>query len=134
MCPLKRDDSLVLARLRACGDGGGAFLLGLVADGVEGGLVAAAGRRVLHEGHDVGAKLHEDPEIPNFGAPGHGPRLVKGMTLAIEPMVTAGDWKVRVLDNDWTAVTIDGSLAAHYENTILITDGEPEILTTAEDL
>ena len=69
-----------------------------------------------------------------FGAPGHGPRLVKGMTLAIEPMVTAGDWKVRVLDNDWTAVTIDGSLAAHYENTILITDGEPEILTTAEDL
>ena len=56
------------------------------------------------------------------------------MTLAIEPMVTAGDWKVRVLDNDWTAVTIDGSLAAHYENTILITDGEPEILTTAEDL
>ena len=87
-----------------------------------------------YEGHGVGAKLHEDPEIPNFGAPGHGPRLVKGMTLAIEPMVTAGDWKVRVLDNDWTAVTIDGSLAAHYENTILITDGEPEILTTAEDL
>ena len=88
----------------------------------------------ISEGHGVGAKLHEDPEIPNFGAPGHGPRLVKGMTLAIEPMVTAGDWKVRVLDNDWTAVTIDGSLAAHYENTILITDGEPEILTTAEDL
>lgn len=87
-----------------------------------------------YEGHGVGAKLHEDPEIPNFGEPGHGPRLVKGMTLAIEPMVTAGDWKVRVLDNDWTAVTIDGSLAAHYENTILITDGEPEILTAAEDL
>ena len=87
-----------------------------------------------YEGHGVGAKLHEDPEIPNFGAPGHGPRLLRGMTIAVEPMVTAGDWKVRVLDNDWTAVTIDGSLAAHYENTILITDGEPEILTTAEDL
>ena len=85
-------------------------------------------------GHGIGRKMHESPEVPNFGAPGHGPRLVKGMTLAIEPMVTAGDWKVRVLDNDWTAVTIDGSLAAHYENTILITDGEPEILTTAEDL
>ena len=87
-----------------------------------------------YEGHGVGAKLHEEPEIPNFGEPGHGPRLVKGMTLAIEPMVNAGTWDVYVLDNDWTAVTADGKLSAHYENTILITDGEPEILTMAEDL
>ena len=88
-----------------------------------------------YEGHGVGAKLHEDPEIPNFGEPGHGPRLVKGMTLAIEPMVNAGDLgSVRVLDNDWTAVTIGrAASSAHYENTILITDGEPEILTMAED-
>ena len=87
-----------------------------------------------YEGHGVGAKLHEEPEIPNFGEPGHGPRLVKGMTLAIEPMVNAGTWDVDVLDNDWTAVTSDGKLSAHYENTVLITDGEPEILTMAEDM
>ena len=85
-------------------------------------------------GHGVGAQLHEDPEVPNFGVAGHGPRLVKGMTLAIEPMVNAGGYEVRVLDNDWTVVTVDGSLSAHYENTILITDGEPEILTMAEDI
>ena len=85
-------------------------------------------------GHGVGEKLHEAPEVPNYGAPGHGPRLVKGMTLAIEPMVMAGKPGIRVLDDDWTVVTADGSWAAHYENTILITDGEPEILTWAEDL
>ena len=85
-------------------------------------------------GHGVGRELHEDPEVPNFGVAGHGPRLVKGMTLAIEPMVNAGGYEVRVLDNDWTVVTVDGSLSAHYENTILITDGEPEILTMAEDI
>ena len=85
-------------------------------------------------GHGVGAKLHEEPEVPNYGAPGHGPRLVKGMTLAIEPMVNAGTYEVRVLSNDWTVVTADGKLSAHYENTILITDGEPEILTMAEDI
>ena len=66
--------------------------------------------------------------------PGHGPRLVKGMTIAIEPMVNAGTFDVRVLDNEWTVVTADGKLSAHYENTILITDGEPEILTMAEDI
>ena len=64
----------------------------------------------------------------------YGPRLAKGMTLAIEPMVNAGTFDVRVLDNDWTVVTADGKLSAHYENTILITDGEPEILTMAEDI
>jgi methionyl aminopeptidase len=85
-------------------------------------------------GHGIGKNLHEGPEIPNFGEPGHGPRLVKGMTLAIEPMVNAGGAAIRVLDDGWTVVTADGSLSAHYENTILITDGEPEILTMAEDL
>lgn len=87
-------------------------------------------------GHGVGAKLHEDPEIPNF-VPEHrrqDPRLVKGMTIAIEPMVNAGGYDIRVLDNDWTVVTKDGRLSAHYENTVLITDGEPEILTMAEDI
>lgn len=85
-------------------------------------------------GHGIGRSLHEAPEVPNFGEPGHGPRLVKGMTLAIEPMVILGDKAVRVLPDDWTVVTLDGSLSAHYENTILITDGEPEILTVAEDI
>ena len=80
-------------------------------------------------GHGVGAKLHEAPEVPNFGPAGHGPRLQPGMTLAVEPMVNAGGWEVRVLKDGWTTVTADGSLAAHYENTILITEGEPELLT-----
>jgi len=85
-------------------------------------------------GHGIGKNLHEAPEIPNFGEPGHGPRLVRGMTLAIEPMVNMGGAAIRVLDNDWTVVTVDGRLSAHYENTVLITDGQPEILTMAEDL
>jgi len=85
-------------------------------------------------GHGIGKNLHEAPEVPNFGEPGHGPRLIRGMTIAIEPMVNMGGAAVRVLDNDWTVVTVDGSLSAHYENTVLITDGEPEILTMAEDL
>ena len=85
-------------------------------------------------GHGVGAQLHEEPEVPNFGAPGRGPRLISGMTLAIEPMVNAGGFDVRVLKDGWTTVTADGKLSAHYENTVLITDGEPEILTVAEGL
>ncbi len=85
-------------------------------------------------GHGVGEKLHEPPEIPNYGRPGHGPRLAPGMTLAIEPMVNAGGWGIRVLGNDWTVVTLDGSLSAHYENTVLITEGETEILTLADDM
>ena len=85
-------------------------------------------------GHGVGAKLHEPPEVPNYGKPGHGPRLAAGQTIAVEPMVSAGTYEVRVLDNDWTVVTADGSLSAHYENSILITDGEPEILTIADDI
>ena len=80
-------------------------------------------------GHGVGEQLHEEPEVPNFGSPGRGPRMVKGMTLAIEPMVTEGTYEIKVLKDRWTTVTADGKLAAHYENTVLITDGEPEILT-----
>ncbi len=85
-------------------------------------------------GHGVGAQLHEEPEVPNYGAPGRGPRLLPGMTIAIEPMVCAGTHEVRVLRDHWTTVTADGKLAAHYENTVLITDGEPEILTVTEGL
>ena len=80
-------------------------------------------------GHGIGTSLHEDPQIPNFRQKRRGIRLVPGMTLAVEPMITAGTWEVEWLDDDWTVVTADGSLAAHYENTILITDGDPEILT-----
>ena len=85
-------------------------------------------------GHGVGRKLHEEPEVPNFGKAGHGPRLLKGMTLAIEPMVNVGVYDVRVLKDGWTVLTADGKLSAHYENTVLITDGEPEILTVTEGL
>ena len=84
-------------------------------------------------GHGVGRKLHEAPEVPNFGAAGHGPRFQPGMVIAVEPMVCAGDWHVKNLDGNWTTVSVDGSLAAHYENTILITDGEPELLTVDEN-
>lgn len=80
-------------------------------------------------GHGIGRNLHEDPSVPNFGRKGRGVRLAEGMTLAVEPMVNAGDYEVAVLDDDWTVVTQDGSLSAHYENTILITKGECEILT-----
>ena len=85
-------------------------------------------------GHGVGAQLHEEPEVPNFGNSGRGPRLLSGMTLAIEPMVNIGTHEVRVLRDGWTVVTADGKLSAHYENTVLITDGEPEILTVIEGL
>ena len=85
-------------------------------------------------GHGVGAQLHEEPEVPNFGSPGRGPRLIPGMTLAVEPMVNQGTFEVKVLKDGWTTVTADGKLSAHYENTVLITDGEPEILTVAEGI
>lgn len=80
-------------------------------------------------GHGIGTALHEDPQIPNFPQKRRGIRLVPGMTLAIEPMITMGRPEVVWLDDDWTVVSEDGSLAAHYENTVLITDGEPELLT-----
>ena len=85
-------------------------------------------------GHGVGRQLHEEPEVPNFGHPGRGPRLVKGMTIAVEPMVNEGTYEVRILKDGWTVLTADGKLSAHYENTVLITDGEPEILTVTEGL
>ena len=85
-------------------------------------------------GHGVGAQLHEEPEVPNFGQPGRGPRLLPGMTLAIEPMVNVGTHEVRIQKDGWTVLTADGKLSAHYENTVLITDGEPEILTVTEGL
>lgn len=87
-------------------------------------------------GHGVGREMHEAPEVPNYNIKGMraNPRLMPGMTIAVEPMVTTGNYAVKVLDNEWTVVTVDGSLAAHYENTILITDGEPEILTMAENI
>ena len=80
-------------------------------------------------GHGIGTQLHEDPQIPNFAQKRRGVRLQAGMTLAIEPMINAGGWEVNFLQDGWTVVTRDGSLSAHYENTILVTDGEPEILT-----
>ena len=80
-------------------------------------------------GHGIGTELHEDPQIPNFKQLRRGIKLVPGMTLAIEPMINAGTWEVCWLDDEWTVVSEDGSLSAHYENTVLITDGEPEILT-----
>ena len=80
-------------------------------------------------GHGIGDHLHEEPEIPNFAQKRRGIRLMPGMTLAIEPMINAGRPDVVWMDDDWTVVTDDGSLSAHYENTILITEGEPEILS-----
>ena len=83
-------------------------------------------------GHGVGKLLHEDPQVPNFGPPGKGPRLARGMTLAIEPMVNAGGWQVKFLEDGWTCVTADGSLSAHSEHTVLITGGPARILTSRE--
>lgn len=80
-------------------------------------------------GHGIGNEMHEEPQIPNYGKAGKGPRLQTGMTLAIEPMIVEGSYEVDVLQDDWTVVTIDGGLAAHYENTVVINDGEPELLT-----
>ena len=80
-------------------------------------------------GHGVGAELHEEPEVPNFGRPGRGARLYSGMTLAVEPMVNAGTHEVKVQKDGWTVITLDGKLSAHYENSIAITDGDPILLT-----
>lgn len=80
-------------------------------------------------GHGIGKDMHEDPEVPNFKPIGRGMKLRKGMTICIEPMIARGDYEIWVLDDEWTCVTRDGSRAAHHENTVLITDGEPEILT-----
>ncbi len=87
-----------------------------------------------YTGHGIGREMHEEPQIPNFGSPGTGPRLEKGMALALEPMVNAGDWRTRVGDDHWTVLTADGSLSAHFEHTIVITDGEAEVLTSREGI
>lgn len=93
--------------------------------------ISQFGYGIVHDlvGHGIGTSLHEDPEVPNFRQKKRGIKLRAGMTLAIEPMISMGHGEVEWLDDDWTVVTEDGSLSAHYENTILITDGEPEILT-----
>ena len=82
-----------------------------------------------YNGHGIGREMHEEPQIPNFGLPGTGPVLKKGMTLALEPMVNLGDWKTRVGNDHWAVYTADGSLSAHFEHTIAITDAEPQVLT-----
>ena len=94
-------------------------------------VVEGAGFGVVREyvGHGIGQSLHEDPQIPNYGEPGRGPEIRPGMALAIEPMVTLGDWTTRVLDDDWTVVTQDGSLCAHFEHTVALTEDGPRILT-----
>jgi methionyl aminopeptidase len=91
----------------------------------------AAGFSVVREyvGHGVGRDMHEEPQVPNYGPPGRGPLLRKGMVLAIEPMVNMGDWKTKKHNDGWTVSTLDNSLSAHFEHTIAITDGEPEVLT-----
>jgi methionyl aminopeptidase len=96
--------------------------------------VEAYGFSVVREfvGHGIGQKMHEEPQVPNYGQPGHGPRLTEGMVLAIEPMVNAGSPAVKVLADGWTAVTRDGSLSAHFEHTVAVTAGEPWILTARE--
>ena len=93
--------------------------------------VEANGFSVVREyvGHGIGRAMHESPEVPNFGLPGHGPKLLRGMTIAVEPMVNAGAAAIRQMPDGWTVKTRDGKYAAHYENTILITAGEPELLT-----
>jgi methionyl aminopeptidase len=82
-----------------------------------------------YTGHGIGRDMHEDPQIPNFGLPGTGPVLKKGMTLAIEPMLNTGSWRTRVAEDNWTVLTADGSLSAHFEHTIAINDNEAEVLT-----
>lgn len=82
-----------------------------------------------YTGHGIGRDMHEEPQIPNFGLPNSGPVLKKGMVLAIEPMLNRGGWRTRLSDDNWTVLTADGSLSAHFEHTVAITDGEPEVLT-----
>lgn len=95
------------------------------------GFAESRGFSVVREytGHGIGRDMHEEPQIPNFGLPNSGPVLKKGMVLAIEPMVNRGGWRTRLSDDNWTVLTADGSLSAHFEHTIAITDGEPEVLT-----
>jgi len=93
----------------------------------------SGGYSVIREytGHGIGRQMHEEPQVPNFGQPGTGPVLKKGMVLALEPMVSMGDWRTRLGSDRWTVSTADGSLSAHFEHTIAITDAEAEVLTVA---
>jgi methionyl aminopeptidase len=107
------------------------------------GDISAAVQRVVEEngfsvvrefvGHGIGTKMHEEPQVPNYGSPGVGPRLQPGLVLAIEPMVNSGGPAVRILDDDWTAVTLDGSDSAHFEHTVAVTDNGPWILTRPKE-
>jgi methionyl aminopeptidase len=94
-------------------------------------VVEGAGFSVVREyvGHGVGREMHEEPQVPNYGEPGHGKEIKPGLVVAIEPMVNVGDWRTRVLDDGWTVVTLDGSLSAHFEHTIAVTENGPEVLT-----
>ena len=96
-------------------------------------MVEGAGFNVVREyvGHGIGRSLHEDPHIPNYGPPGRGPEIKPGLVVAVEPMVNVGDWQTRVLGDDWTVVTADGSLSAHFEHTIAVTEDGPEVLTAS---
>jgi methionyl aminopeptidase len=120
-------EAALMAGIRAARKG---VYLGEISSSIQ-NYVETRGFSVVREysGHGVGRDLHEDPLVPNFGSPSEGSILQKGMTLAIEPMVTAGDWRTRVADNRWTVLTTDGSLAAHFEHTIAISEGEAEVLT-----
>jgi methionyl aminopeptidase len=104
--------------------------LGEISHAIE-SAIAPHGFGIVREyvGHGVGREMHEEPQVPNYGPPDRGPVLKKGMVLALEPMVTLGDWRTRRHDDNWTVSTLDGSLAAHFEHTIAITDGEAEVLT-----
>ncbi|MFC1988698.1 type I methionyl aminopeptidase [Chloroflexota bacterium] len=82
-----------------------------------------------YTGHGIGREMHEEPQIPNFGLPGQGPELKKGMVIALEPMLNIGDWRTKVEDNDWTVLTVDGSLSAHFEHTIAITGSSCDVLS-----
>jgi len=104
--------------------------LGRISSAIQ-AYIEARGFGVVREyvGHGVGRQMHEEPQVPNFGPADRGPVLKKGMVLALEPMVTVGDWRTKQMEDHWTVVTADGSLAAHFEHTIAITDGDPEVLT-----
>lgn len=104
--------------------------LGAVSNAI-GTYIESEGYGVVRQyvGHGVGRKMHEDPQVPNYGPADKGPILRKGMVLALEPMVTIGDYATKVREDNWTVATADGSLCAHFEHTIAITDGEPEVLT-----
>ncbi|REJ13043.1 MAG: type I methionyl aminopeptidase, partial [Paenibacillaceae bacterium] len=98
-------------------------------------VIEEAGMSVVREyvGHGIGTRLHEEPQIPNYGIPDRGPRLKPGMTLAIEPMVILGERYVRTLEDNWTVVTVDGTWCAHFEHTVAVTEDGCEILTVVRD-